>query len=147
MVLGLAACHNYVPVETPGPGDYVRARLTVEAALRRDAESDQPRRVLEGRVVRHSPESLELDVSIGRAVSEFDRADFHRVVTLSAAEVEGLSRRELSGWRTGVATAGIVAAAWVFLDQVVEVGGGGDDDGDGGDPASVVPLFRIPVGR
>lgn len=148
LIVVLTGCTVYEPVSAPTPRSTVRARLTVEEAVRWSDLYGEPVRTLQGRVVRHDADALHLDVLLARSASEFRRAEFRDTLVIPARGLESVSTRRVSPWRTALVAAAAVGASFLFVDQVL-VGGSEEtppDDG-GGTQSAVVPLLRIPIGR
>lgn len=145
--LVLGACSTWVPVTAPAPGATVRARLTVEEAVRWSELRGEPVRTLQGRVVGVGDDGLALDVLLVRSPSRFRGGEFRDTLTIPAAGLESVAVRRVSPWRTALLVAGTAAAGWLLVDEVLV---GGDNEGGGGDgggtQASVIPLLRIPLG-
>lgn len=143
---GAAGCYRYVPMDAPPPvGTDVRVALSDEQALRLSDQTGQVAKSYDGRLMGVGDDSVSLSVVTLRMASEFaSSATFRQTLTVSRDELEGLSARELSAWRTGVVGVLAAALAYVVVDRVQqEVGGNTDDDGDDGTPTGSLISGRI----
>ena len=150
VAVGFASgCYTFVPIEGPAPvGSDVRATLTDEEALRISRQTGELSRTVDGRLVGATGDSVVVSVVTFRAVSEVSGSrQLRQSVTIPRDGMETLASRQLSVWRSGVM--GVLAASGVALviNQVV-AGGSNQDDTDDGEPiGTLVPIFRIPIGR
>ena len=144
----LAGCSAYEPVATPVPKSTVRARLTVDEAVRWSDLFGEPVRTLQGQVVRQDAQGLHLDVLLARSTSEFRAGEFRDTLLIPAAGLEGVAERRFSPWRTALLGVGAAAAVYLIVDEVLV---GGSDEGDpgdgGGNQQTRIPLVRVPIGR
>ena len=146
LLAGLAAgCYRYEPVQSPRPGADVRARLGVEAAVRRSEATGEPVRHLSGSVVALRGDTLELDVLVARAHVALQEIVVRDTLALALGDVEELLERRLSPVRTVLFVTAVVAGTAAVVAGITSVTGGntGDDGGDGGTRAVVVPLGSI----
>ena len=148
LVTLLAGCSAYEPVATPVPRSTVRARLTVDEAVRWSDLFGEPVRTLQGQVVRQDAQGLHLDVLLARSTSEFRRGEFRDTLVIPSAGLESVAERRFSAWRTALLAAGVAAGVYLIVDEVLV---GGDDEGDpgdgGGNQQTRIPLVRVPIGR
>ncbi len=149
--VGMAGCYVYAPLHggTPGVGSDVRATLNAEEAIRLSDRTGRLTRTYDGRLVGAGEDSLFLSVTTMRISSEFTgtRA-FRQTIAIPRDGLQELMARELSPWRTGLTGALGVGAIYLAVNRVVSAGGQDAENGDDGQPVgTLVPIFRIPVGR
>lgn len=151
VLLGTAACYAYQPLATaPSPGDKVRARLSVEAAVRRSRMMGEQVDAVAGEVTSVDDDGgVSLLVTIQPTLQQQARRErFTQTVPLAAADIEAMEIRRLSKVRTGILAAGIVAIASVAVQRTVTGGSEGTGDGGNGTGFSlVVGLIPIFGGR
>ena len=142
---GVAGCYRYVPMDAPPPvGTDVRIAVSDEQALRLSDQTGQVAKTYDGRLVGVVDDSVSLSVVTLRMASEFaSSTTFRQTLTVSRDDLEGLSARELSAWRTGVVGVLAAALAYVVVDRIQEVGGNTGDDGDDGTPTGSLISGRI----
>lgn len=145
----MSGCYAFVPIEGPAPvGSDVRATLTDEEALRVSRQTGDLSRIVDGRLVGATDDSVVVSVVTFRAASEVSGSrQLRQSVVIPRNGMEQLASRRLSMWRTGVM--GVLAASGVALviNRVV-TGGSNQDTPDNGEPiGTLVPVFRIPIGR
>lgn len=140
-----AGCYRYAPTDTPPPvGTDVRVALSDEQALRLSDRTGQVAKTYDGRLMGVGDDSVSLSVVTFRMASEFTSSPtFRQTLTVSRDELEHLSVRELSAWRTGVVGVLAAALAYVLVDRVVETGGNTVDDGDDGTPTGSLVWGRL----
>lgn len=144
-----SGCYTFTAVGgTPPVGTDVRATVTDEEALRLSRQTGALSRALDGRLVGATNDSVVVSVVTFRAVSEISGSrQLRQSVVIPRDGLEALEVRRLSAWRSGVL--GLLAASGIALvvDRVV-VGGSNDDDVDTDQPiGTLIPIFRMPVGR
>jgi len=132
----------------------VRARLTLEAAVRRSQGLDAPLLSVEGKIVEANAEGLALDVLVARNSSAFQAAEIRDTVKFVNTELLSLQQRELSAGRSVLFTVATIAAAAAVIAGIQQVAGGTEDMPDPGDtnlraPFSIHPrrsitMIRVP---
>jgi hypothetical protein len=132
LIVATSGCQTFQPVETVEIGQEVRARLTAAEAIRQSELTGEPVRVLEGTVSGMDEGSFQLDVVTARGQRLTENFRFTTPYTIPLDEVEELSLRRLSPWRTGVTVALLGAGLYFLLDQTVA--GGGNTNENGGPP-------------
>ncbi len=145
----VSGCYTFTAVQgVPPVGTDVRATVTDEEALRLSRQTGALSRTLDGRLVGATNDSVVVSVVTFRAVSGISGSrQLRQSVMIPRDGLESLEVRRLSTWRSGVL--GVLGAAGVaaVVNQVV-VGGAGDDDPGTGEPiGTLIPIFRIPIGR
>jgi hypothetical protein len=142
LVMVLGGCYGLKQVDVPRPGAEIRARLNVEAAVRRSIAAEEPRRTYDGRIVEVSGEALVLDVLIARAQSAFQDVVIRDTMRFSMSEIETVYERQISPARTALFSVGLAVGAVMVVRGVTAIVGGNTDDGsgDGGTRTAVVPL-------
>lgn len=147
-ICATSACYTFAPVAEPLPlGSNVRAVLTADEAIRVSERTGQVAREYEGRLTDAADDSISMAVVTMRIASEVASSNtFRQTVSIPRDELEELSVRQLSAWRTGVVATLAAAGVYLILTQVRETGGNTDMD-DGGNPprAPLVPIIRIPT--
>ena len=147
--LPTAGCYTFAPAPAiPAAGADVRATVTDEEALRISRQTGQLSRVFGGRLEGATKDSIVVSVVTFRAASEIAGSrQLRQAVAISRDGLEALEIRKLSALRSGLA--GMLAASAVYLvvDRTIVGGGNGGGNGGGGPVATLVPVFRIPVGR
>lgn len=145
-----SGCYTFTAVqETPPVGTDVRATVTDEEALRLSRQTGALSRTLDGRLVGTVNDSVVVSVVTFRAVSEISGSrQLRQSVVIPRDGLEALEVRRLSAWRSGVL--GLLSASGIAMvvNRVVVGGGSNDDDVDIDQPTgTLIPIFRIPVGR
>jgi len=141
-------CYTFSAVTgSPTIGTDVRATVTNAEALRLSEQTGQLASTVEGRVMGASDDSITVSTVTFRAVSEVSGSrQLRQLVTISRAGIEGLATRELSAWRSGLAGAVLASAVYAVVGPLNA--GGNPDDTDNGEPiGTLIPIFRIPLGR
>ncbi len=132
-IVSSAACYEYIPVaETPAPGQRVRARLTIEGAVRQSELLGEPLRSVEGAVVEANGDHLALDVVRARGQTSFQNFVLKDTFLIPRNELQAVELRRLSTWRSVALGVGIGAAALLAIDRVVSAGGNETSDGGPG---------------
>ncbi len=147
VVLG-AGCYTFSPVTgSPAIGTDVRATVTDAEALRLSDQTGQIALSLDGRVMGVSEDSITVSTVTFRTISEVSGSrQLRQLVTMSRAGIEGLATRELSAWRSGLAGAVLASAIYAVVGPLTT--GGNPDNPDNGEPVgTMIPIFRIPLGR
>lgn len=141
VVCGAAGCYGYAALDAPPPvGTDVRVTVSDQEALRLSDRTGQIAKTYEGRLMGVSSDSVSLSVVTLRVASEFTGSEtFRQTLTVSRGELDELSGRELSMWRTGVVGLLAGVAAYVIVDRIQEVGGNTDDGGGDLPPGVLVP--------
>jgi hypothetical protein len=143
-LLATGGCYTFRPVEDVSLGVDVRARLNVEAAVRRSQGLDEPIQFVDGRVIERGPESMSLDVLVARSSSAFQDVMIRDTVTLMNSEVESLMERRFSVARTALLSVVTVGATVAVVSGISAiVGGNEDEDPNGGTQQMVVPMFSF----
>jgi hypothetical protein len=138
-----SGCYSFAPVSSPAPGMDVRARLRVEAAVRRSQEIDEPIRYVDGRVVTATADEISLDVLIARSQTVFQDIVIRDTITFQLAELEAVLERKLSAKRTGLFVIGTGVGAFLVVKGISQIVGGNEEPpDDDGTTAVVVPAFR-----
>lgn len=129
------------------PDEEVRVRVRNETAIRLARHFGQIRDELTASVESRGPDSLAIIVWIGKDYPGTPFEDVRETVVVGRDEVVELRRRQLSAWRTAVASAGAVAALALIADQVVQQGDPNPPPDDGPDPPPTFRfrLFRFPA--
>jgi len=144
-----AGCYTYAPVQGPVPvGTDVRVTVTDEQALRLSDQTGDLSRTLDGRLVGATDDSVFVSVVTFRIASEVSGSrQLRQSLVIPRDGLEDLASRELSVWRSGLM--GVLAASGVALvvNQVVVGGSNEEDPDDGRTTGTLVPIFRIPIGR
>jgi len=142
LVLG-SACYRDVPVERPRPGMELRARLRVEAAVRRSGESGELVRQVSGSLVAVRGDTLLLDVPVARGLVGLQEVVLRDTVALGRSEIEALFERRVALGRTALVAAGLVAGTVAVASGIRSVAGGepGEEPEDGGAAAATVPVL------
>jgi len=136
LMLGLAGCYHFVPLnqETPIPGEHIRVRLSPGAAMGLTERLGQQVRTVEGPLISSLGDSLSLDVGWGGLYAGTPFEGRRETLSFSADAIVEVERRELSRTRTGV-VGGLVLAATVLVIQAISGGGGRPGrDGTGAPP-------------
>ena len=144
-----AGCYTFVPVQGGPPvGTDVRATVTDEEALRVSRQTGQLARTVEGRLVGATDDSVVVSVVTFRAASETSGSrQLRQSVAIPREGLEALDARHLSVWRSGVMGVLAVSGVALVINRVV-VGGSNDADTDDTEPiGTLIPIFRIPIGR
>lgn len=140
VVCGTAGCYGYAALDVPPPvGTVVRVAVSDQEALRLSDQTGQIAKTYDGRLMGVSNDSVSLSVVTLRVASEFTGSEtFRQTLTISRDQLDELSGRELSKWRTGVVALLTAAAAYVVVDRIQQEVGGNTGDDDGGDPPGVL---------
>jgi hypothetical protein len=140
---GAAGCYSFAPVASPTVGMDVRARLRIEAAIRRSAEVDEPVLNVDGRVVAASADAISLDVLIARSQSVFQDIVIRDTVTFQMAELERVMERKFSPAKTGLFAVASGVGVFLVVNGISQIVGGNEEEPpDGGTTSIVVPGFR-----
>ena len=147
MIVGSgSACYSYAPHAGPVvPGESVRARLDVEASVRRSELLGEATRSVEGRVLNVAPNGdLQIEVLLGRNVAAFPGEDrLTRTFELAPDEIVALERRQFSLIKTAALSAIGIAITSVAIQRAVT---GGDDGGGSGPGRGFSLIFgSIPI--
>lgn len=148
-IAALAGCYTFAPVRgVPPVGNEVRATVTDEEALRLSRQTGQLARTLDGRLVGATEDSVVVSVVTFRVASEVSGSrQLRQSVVIPRAALERLETRELSTWRTGIAGLLAATAVYVGIERVVVGGRNGEDTDDDEPIGTLIPIFRIPIGR
>lgn len=151
LILGLSGCYTYQPLErAPEPGDRIRARLTVEAAVRRSRMMGEQVNAVSGEVEAVDDDGeISLLMPLNRTAEQIARRqELNQRLSLAVADVEALEIRELSLWRTTALGAGLAAIGSVALQSTLTGGSEGSEGGGGGTTFSlIVDLLPFLGGR
>lgn len=151
LALGVSGCYTYQPLQgAPEPGDRIRARLTVEAAVRRSRMLGEQVDAVSGRVETVGPDGgLGLVIPLDRTREQIARRqEITQRLTLAMQDVESLEIRRLSAWRTGVLGVGVAALASVAVQRTITGGSEGNGGGGNGTTLSlIVDLIPLLGGR
>ncbi len=135
--LVLGGCHRYTPLEgvAPAPGDEVRVRLTVGAAVELSDRLGTPVRSVDGIALRAGADSVVLTVPGGMRYAGTVFEARQDTLAFHQAQVVQVERKEFSRGRTAVAAAVAIAAA-IWIIRAVGGSGGvsGDPSNGGGGP-------------
>ncbi len=155
-------CYTYEPIEAPRPGTDVRARLEVEAAVRRSEAVGEPVRFVSGSVVMYDGDRVSIDVLVAKVQSTFQNVELRDTVTFARTELAEILERRLAPVRTAVFVAGVTVGTALLVAALAGVAGGGDDGGNpprppptaavlpaatGGAARVSFPVFRLPWPR
>lgn len=143
------ACYTYAPLEgVPPVGSDVRVNLSDDEALRVSGQTGELSRTIDGRYTGAAGDTIFLSVATFRVPEAGSGSrQFRQSLAISREGLDGFSGRELSLVRSGI-VAGLAAGGIVLVISEVVAGGGNDPDGDGGNPTgTLIPIFRIPLGR
>ncbi len=143
------ACYTYAPLQgVPQVGSDVRVNLSDDEALRVSEQTGELTRTIDGRYAGAAGDTVFVSVVTFRVPEEIAGSrQFRQSLAISREGLEGFASKELSLVRSGV-VAGLAGAGIVLVIREVVVGGSNDPDGDGGNPVgTLIPIFRIPLGR
>lgn len=148
--LAAAGCVEYVPVEVGSipPDEELRVSVRDETAVRMARHFGQLRSELTASVEPRGPDSLAIIVWLGKDYPGTPFEDVRETVTVGRDEVVELRRRQLSVWRTAVASAAAVVAVGLVADQVIQQGDPNPPPDDGPPPPPTtfrLRLFRFPA--
>ena len=139
----LAGCQTFVPVTgTPEPGQYVRASLTPEGAVRHAQTTGLARDAVEGVWIAAEDGVVQVEVPILGLVPELQRnpkvAD---TLQIPRPDIGVIETQKFSALRT----AGFIGALAALVAVSIGIAGdGGGDQSDGpSDPVTFAPQFRI----
>jgi hypothetical protein len=135
-----AGCYNYEPVESPSPGDEIRARLTADAAVWRSEGLLDPILHYDGTVVDATTDTLVLDVLVARSSSAFQDVEIRDTVRLGKSELQSMQGRRISVVKSVLVTVAAGVAAFAVITGIDQVVGGTTDDDDDGEPGLRVPI-------
>ena len=143
-----AGCYTYAPVQGVAPvGTDVRVTVTDEEALRLSRQTGDLSRTVDGRLVGATDDSIFVSVVTFRATSEVAGSrQLRQSLVIPREGLEELMTRELSVLRSGLMGALAASGVALVINQVI-VGGSNDDTDDGQTIGTLVPIFRIPIGR
>ncbi|MEZ4414572.1 MAG: hypothetical protein R3E10_02345 [Gemmatimonadota bacterium] len=141
-VLG-SGCYTFQPVQVASPGERVRARLTVEEAIRQSQERGEPVRNLEGTVTGLEGNVLDMEVVTARGQTVQQNFQFATRYSIPMSGIESLSLRQLAPVKTGALVTLLAAGVYLALDALVIDGGlFGDSRPIDVNPASPITPFR-----
>lgn len=146
----LSGCYSYAPLQgAPSPGDQVRARLSLEASVRRSRMLGEQIDAVSGEVQSVDGDgAISLLMPLDRTMEQrARRQSFTQSITLSRDDVEALEIRRLSKVRSAILGVSIAAIASVAVQRTVT--GGSEGTGGGGDGTGVslvVDLLPFLVG-
>lgn len=144
-----AGCYTYTSVQGPAPvGTDVRVTVTDEQALRLSDQTGDLSRTLDGRLVGATDDSVFVSVVTFRISSEVSGSrQLRQSLVIPRDGLEDLARRELSVWRSGLMGALAASGVALVINRVVVGGSNEEDPDDGRTTGTLVPIFRIPIGR
>jgi hypothetical protein len=144
LLLAQAGCYTLAPIEMPAPGTDVRARLRIEAAVRRSASIDEPIRHIDGRVVEATPDTVLIDVLVARSQTQFENIVIRDTVRLASSEIESLMERKLSVGKSVLASVIVLGGTVAIVTGISQVVGGNEEDPPGNGTNNIlVPLLRV----
>lgn len=148
--LALVGCVEYVPVDVGAlrPDEEVRIAFDEETAIRLSRSFGRITERLEGSVAPRGEDSLSVSIWLGREYRGTAFENVRQTVAVSRTGVTELRRRELSVWKTAVASAG-AAAAFAFMINRVFFQENPNPPGSDDTPPPPPPeriLLRIPIG-
>lgn len=135
-----AGCYSYEPVQSPTPGDEVRARLTADAAVWRSEGLLDPILHFDGIVIDATADTLVMDVLVARSSSAFQDVEIRDTVRLGNRELQSIQGRKFSVVKSALFTVAAGVAAFAVIKGIDQVVGGTDDDDDDGEPGLRVPV-------
>jgi hypothetical protein len=147
----LAGCVEYVPVEIGAlrADEEVRVAFDEETSIRLSRSFGRITQELEGNVSPRGQDSLSVSIWIGRDYRGTAFENVRQTVSVSRAGVTDMRRREISVWRTALASAGAVAGFAFMINRVFFQENPNPPPGTGEDPPPPPERFliRIPIGR
>lgn len=145
----VSSCYTYVPIQGPAPvGADVRVTVTDEQALRLSDHTGDLSRTLDGRLVGATDDSVFVSVVTFRIASEVSGSrQLRQSLVIPRDGLEDFARRELAVWRSGLLGALAASGVALVINQVVVGGSNEEDPDDGQTIGTLVPIFRIPIGR
>ena len=118
-----SGCYTFQPVRQASPGDQIRARLTIEEAIRQSQDRDTPIRVLDGTVRRSESDRIDLEVVTARGQTLQENFQFATSYSIPLTGIEEMSLRKLNPVKTGALLATLAAGLYLILDATVIDGG------------------------
>ena len=136
-----SGCFSYraTTLESVGPGETVRVRISPEEADRLVEVRLTDERLVDGVLVANGGDGLLLDTTLGVSDPSRGTRALTQRITIPISEVREVEMRRINWLKTGVVGGAIAAGVGVVIAAAAAGGGGSPDPGGGGGVELVVP--------